>query len=105
MHTTLRKLSGGASLALGLSLLHGIAHATPVEFSFTAALDAPMHIGLWYESVQDGWSSAMGGALPTAELAALRAANPVLHGNFGWDTGATGIHAPWGSTYTGQLGV
>ena len=109
MHTTtstpIRSKLGGVALALGLSLTQGAAQATPVEFSFAASLSSPMVIGLWYENLQEGWVSAMGGALPTAELAALRAANPVLRGSFGWDTAATGRHAPWASSYTGHLSL
>lgn len=94
-----------ATLALALALSQGDAQATPVEFSFKAALSSPMVIGLWYDDLQSGSSSAMSGALPTPELAALRAANPVLQGSFSWDTAAAGRHAPWGSTYTGALSM
>lgn len=109
MHTTAPTLPrlrrATLALALGLALTQGAAQAAPVEFGFKASLTSPMLIGLWYDDLQNGWSSAMSGALPTPELAALRAANPVLQGSFGWDTAATGRHDPWGSSYTGQLGL
>lgn len=105
MHTFRLSRSTLGSIALGLAMAHGAAQATPVEFSFKAALTSPMVIGLWYDDLQSGGFSAMSGALPTPELAALRAANPVLQGSFGWDTAAAGRHDPWGSTYAGPLSM
>ncbi|MFG6428348.1 PEP-CTERM sorting domain-containing protein [Roseateles sp. LYH14W] len=109
MHTTTstpaRSKQAGVALAVGLALMQGAAQATPVEFSFAASLNSPMVIGLAYDDLQSGWSSSMVGALPTVELAALRATNAVLRGSFGWDTAATGQHAPWASSYTGHLSL
>lgn len=109
MHTglppTLARLLGHTLRAMALGLPLQAAHATPIEFGFKATLSTPMVIGLWYDDLQSGGSSAMSGALPTPELAALRDTNPVLQGRFGWESGAAGQHAPWGSTYAGGLSV
>lgn len=109
MHTALRlsptRLLSHAAIAVALALPQSAAIAAPIEFAFKATLSSPMVIGLWYDDLQSGGSSAMGGALPTPELAALRAANPVLQGTFGWESSAAGQHAPWGSTYAGALGL
>ena len=91
---------------VSLLLTAWCSNATSADFTFSTQPGTAPFITIWYDDLPNGFTSSLQATTPALpELTSLALSNPTLSGSFSWNTADAGRHFPWGSYFSGGMGL